>query len=41
LNEVRRAIDGGHFPAVRPGRLVPSTVTQVQILKQTINDELD
>ena len=34
LNDVRRHIDSGHFPAVRPGRLVPSTATQVQTLNK-------
>ena len=34
MNDVRRHIDSGHFPAVRPGRLVPSTATQVQTLNK-------
>jgi len=34
LNDVRRHIDSGHFPAVRLGRLVPSTATQVQTLNK-------
>jgi hypothetical protein len=37
LNDVRVHIDSEHFPAARPGHLVPSTATQV--LEQTINDE--
>jgi hypothetical protein len=34
LNDVNVHIDSGHIPAVRPGRLVPSTATQVQTLKK-------
>jgi hypothetical protein len=39
LNDVRRHIDSGHFPAVRPGTLGAINRDAGADFEQTINDE--